>query len=113
MENNTGKDGMYTASLVLGLLATLMGGLILSILGLVFSVKSRKKLREKNETNGMVTAGFILSIIGLAKSTLIIILITLGIVVSLVAGNNGVLENSRKSNNSYYNSNYSHGYYNY
>ena len=67
-ENRT--ESIYTVSLVLGICSFLFGaipfiGLILSIISLVVWNKAKKKLDERNETNGMVTAGLVLSIIGL------------------------------------------------
>ena len=111
MENNERKDGLYTASFVLGLVGTLVGGLIISILGLIFSIKSRKSLKANNETNGMVTAGLVLSIIGLVKSIFVVGIVMLGIITSLVIGNDGIIERSRDAQNSYYNSGYSSSYY--
>lgn len=63
-------ESIYTVSLVLGICSFLFGaipfiGLILSIISLVVWNKAKKKLDERNETNGMVTAGLVLSIIGL------------------------------------------------
>lgn len=63
-------EGIYIASLVLGICSFLLGaipfiGLILSIVSLVIWNKAKNELKEKNETNGMVTAGLVLSIIGL------------------------------------------------
>lgn len=63
-------EGIYIASLVLGICSFLLGaipfiGLILSIVSLVIWNKAKNELKEKKETNGMVTAGLVLSIIGL------------------------------------------------
>ena len=110
MENNEKKDGMYTASFVLGLLSLLMGGLILGILGLVFSIKSKNKLKANNESNGMVTAGLILSIIGLVKSALAIILVFLGIGIAIFKGDNGIITRAHDARDSY-NRNYNSSYY--
>lgn len=71
-ENNSQnkQEGIYTASLVLGICSFLFGaipiiGLILSIVALVISIKAKKRLKEKENNNGGVTAGLVLSIIGL------------------------------------------------
>lgn len=63
-------EGIYIASLVLGICSFLLGaipfiGLVLSTVSLVIWNKAKNELKEKNETNGMVTAGLVLSIIGL------------------------------------------------
>ena len=63
-------EGIYIASLVLGICSFLLGaipfiGLILSIVSLVIWNKAKNELKEKKETNGMVTAGLVLIIIGL------------------------------------------------
>ncbi len=76
--NNSKTEGIYIASLVLGICSFLFCGipilgLILSIVALVISIKSRKKLKSNNETKGIVTAGFVLSIIGLILSILIFV----------------------------------------
>lgn len=69
-KQNNKTEGIYIASLVLGIYSFLFGavpfiGLILSIISLVIWNKAKKNLSERNETNGMVTAGVVLSIIGL------------------------------------------------
>lgn len=69
-KQNNKTEGIYIASLVLGICSFLFGavpfiGLILSIISLVIWNKAKNELKEKNETNGMVTAGLVLSIIGL------------------------------------------------
>ncbi|MFR5509137.1 MAG: hypothetical protein ACLTKT_08100 [Clostridia bacterium] len=69
-KQNNKTEGIYIASLVLGICSFLFGavpfiGLILSIISLVIWNKAKKNLSERNETNGMVTAGVVLSIIGL------------------------------------------------
>lgn len=69
-KQNNKTEGIYIASLVLGICSFLFGavpfiGLILSIISLVIWNKAKKNLSERNETNGMVTAGLVLSIIGL------------------------------------------------
>lgn len=102
-ENNSTKtEGIYTASLVLGICSFLFAGipilgLILSIIGLIISIKSRKKLKANNETKGIVTAGFILSIIGLILSILIFVFVFLGIGIAFMEGENGVLTSANIS----------------
>ena len=69
-KQNNKTEGIYIASLVLLICSFLFGavpfiGLILSIISLVIWNKAKKNLSERNETNGMVTAGVVLSIIGL------------------------------------------------
>jgi len=69
-KQNNKTEGIYIASLVLGICSFLFGavpfiGLILSIISLVIWNKAKKNLSERNETNVMVTAGVVLSIIGL------------------------------------------------
>lgn len=82
--NQSNTEGIYIASLVLGICSFLFGGipilgLILSIVALVICIKSRKKLKSNNETKGIVTAGLVLSIIGLILSILIFVFVFLNI----------------------------------
>lgn len=83
-QNNT-KPKSYVAGLVLGILSILFEGLILGIIGIVVSAKNKKELAQRNEKNGKVTAGLVLSIIGLVKGIilipLIILVVSLGILV--------------------------------
>lgn len=106
MENN---NGYRIAGFVLGLVSVLSGGLILAILGLVFSMKCRKELKANNQKDGLVTAGFILSIIGIVKTIIVTILVFFGIILSIYADSNGLLERTRKTPhiyNSYYEKEY-------
>lgn len=67
-------NGFSIAGLVLGIVGTVFGGLISSILGLIFSVKARKQAKENNKEDGKAVAGMALSIIGLVKAVLSILL---------------------------------------
>ena len=104
MEKN---NGYRIAGFILGLMSVLSGGLILAILGLVFSSKCRKALKEANETDGLVTAGFILSIIGIIKTIFVTIFVFFAIILSFYAESN---VNLRKTPY-YYNNNYYDDYY--
>ena len=76
MEFNMEKkksNGKHVASLVLGICSLSFGTILLPIIGLVLSVKSRNELKEQNESNEMVTAGLVLNIIGLVKGALTLI----------------------------------------
>jgi len=56
------SDSKATLALVMGILALVLNGLIVfGILGLVFASQARKM----GNTSGKVTAGFVMSIIGL------------------------------------------------
>lgn len=82
-ENKT--EGIYIACLVLGICSFLLGaipfiGLILSIVSLVIWNKAKNELKEKNESNGMVTAGLVLSVIGLIAGIFMTI-VPLGIMI--------------------------------
>lgn len=84
-KQNNKTEGIYIASLVLGICSFLFGavpfiGLILSIISLVIWNKAKKNLSERNETNGMVTAGVVLSIIGLLAGIFMTIM-PLGIII--------------------------------
>jgi|WetSurMetagenome_2_1015567.scaffolds.fasta_scaffold345965_2 hypothetical protein len=70
---NSESNGFGIASLILGILGILLfflGGFILSILAIIFSVVQKRK-----SSNGMATAGLILGIIGLAIGVLCVILV--------------------------------------
>ena len=67
--------GFKIAGFVLGLISTITGGLLMAILGLVFSGKCRNRLKETGEKDGLVTAGFVLSIIGLARTIVAVIIV--------------------------------------
>ncbi len=70
-EQPSGK-GFATASLVLGIVSvcTCCGGLLPSVLGLIFGIISRSKQKENN---GMAVAGIILSAIGIIISLVVIV----------------------------------------
>lgn len=98
------SEGIYVASLVLGIFSLLLGqipilGLILAIVSLVITIKAKKKLKSNNGKSGLVTAGLVLTIIGLViaiGSTLMIGgLFMLG-------GNDSILERASKAVDSTY-----------
>ena len=60
---NNVSSGKYTASLVLGILSFF--SLIISIVGLVISVKAKRELESNNEVDSKVTAGYVMSVCGL------------------------------------------------
>jgi len=67
---------MYVASLVLGILSVVFCvipvlGFILSIVALIISIVASSKLKKAGEKSGIVTAGLVLSIVGISFSTLI------------------------------------------
>lgn len=74
MENNTQKNSLAVAGLVLGIAAVVFAflyvyiGLAAGIVGIVLSVKARKVPAKK----GMATAGLVLSIIGTALSGILV-----------------------------------------
>jgi len=89
------------AVLVLGICSIVFScffvGIILGIIGLVLSGTGRKAYKaepDKYEGNGMLNAGFILSIVGLALSTLYVIYYL--IVVSILGGTAFALMNFAK-----------------
>jgi hypothetical protein len=77
--------------LVLGIVGAALSwcygvGLIPSIIGLVMSVKARKALAAepaKYQGQGMATAGFVLSIIGLILSVIFVVVIVIAIIVAV------------------------------
>lgn len=80
MEKKNVTETIYIASLVLGICSILfctipLLGMILSIVSIIISLKARKKLKQKNENKGIVTAGIVLSIISLILSCIITILV--------------------------------------
>ncbi|MBP3255405.1 MAG: hypothetical protein J6M60_02815 [Clostridia bacterium] len=112
MENNK-TDGKYIASLVLGICSLTFGALIIPIIGLILSIKSKKELEAKNETNGMVTAGLVLNIIGLVKGgfTLIGVIIWVMIIIFSVIGETSYSSYSTKKPSSSYRSSSYYSYY--
>lgn len=80
MENQVSTDGIYIASLVLGICSILfcaipLVGLTLTIVSLIISVKARKKLKKYKETRGIVTAGLVLSIVGMILAIIVTIFV--------------------------------------
>ena len=67
----TNSNGYGIASLVLGISSIVLAplGLITGILGIIFAVKQKKSF-----PNGIATAGFVTSIVGLAISILVLVL---------------------------------------
>ena len=107
------SNGKHVASLVLGICSLSFGTILLHIIGLVLSVKSRNELKERNETNGMVTAGLVLNIIGLIKgvfATLAIIFWIFIVILSIIADSSAATTTTKtktktpsyKSSSSYY-----------
>lgn len=75
-EQPSGK-GFAIASLVLGIVSvcTCCGGLLPSVLGLIFGIISKSK---QSENNGMAIAGIILSSIGIVISLIFIAMVIIG-----------------------------------
>ena len=75
-EQPSGK-GFAIASLVLGIVSvcTCCGGLLPSVLGLIFGIISKSK---QSENNGMAIAGIILSSIGIVISLIFIAMMIIG-----------------------------------
>lgn len=75
-EQPSGK-GFAIASLVLGIVSvcTCCGGLLPSVLGLIFGIISKSK---QSENNGMAIAGIILSSIGIVVSLIFIAMMIIG-----------------------------------
>lgn len=76
------NDAMSIVSLVLGILSILCcccygGGLVLAIPGLICAIIAKKKVQS-----GLLTAGFICSIVGIVLNVLMLI----GVIISLVLG---------------------------
>ena len=94
MEKN---NGYRIAGFILGLLSVLSGGLVLAILGLVFSIKCRKVLKENNQKDGLVTAGFVLSIIGIVKTVIVTIFVFFAIIFSIYAESNGIITKTKRT----------------
>ena len=110
------SDGKYVASLVLGICSLSFGALILPIIGLVLSVKSRNELKERNETNGMVTAGLVLNIIGLIKgvfATLAIIFWIFIVILSIIADSSATTTTTKTKTKTHTPSYKSSSYYSY
>ena len=69
--DDSGKtEGIYVASLVLGICSLLLGavpifGLILAIVSLIICIAAAKKQKMKKEKSGLVTAGYVLTILGI------------------------------------------------
>jgi hypothetical protein len=94
-ENKTKSktEGIYIASLILGISTFLLGaipilGLILGIIAIVITLKARKTMNNKEEKSGLVTAGLILSAIGLIIAVILTV-VTVGILI--YSNNNSVI----------------------
>ncbi len=61
------ESKIYTTCFIIGLIAFVLGGLIFGVIGVSLSSKAQKQLAEDDEKNGMVTAGFVFSILGIIK----------------------------------------------
>ena len=98
-QNPPEKNGMATASLVLGILGLLLSclciGGVLSIIGLVLGIVSKK-----NGPNSKATAGIVLSSIGLAFTVLLIVLSMMSPTTNTTNTtiNNKIVTDSRNSN---------------
>ena len=76
------SHGKATAALVLGILGLLLCPLIFSILALVFGYRSRRDIDASNGRltgRGNATAGIVLGWIGIALTTVLLILILIGV----------------------------------
>ncbi|GHU40620.1 hypothetical protein FACS1894111_01550 [Clostridia bacterium] len=76
MNNEVPGKGKSIASLVLGICALVVpyGGIVLAIVGLVLGASAKKDAATVGQTNGMATAGLVLSIIALAWAVLLVVL---------------------------------------
>lgn len=79
------KKGFAIAGLILGIASVVLGyetwylGVAAGVVGLILSIQAKKSYEASGEKNGMATAGFILSIVGLAVSCLgLVMCITCG-----------------------------------
>ena len=74
MENQAPKKGFAIAGMVLGIASVVLGyeawylGVAAGIVGLVLSIKAKKSYEAVGQKNGMATAGFVLSIVGICLS---------------------------------------------
>lgn len=80
MEQEKKKNGLYVASLVLGITSLILAifpfvGFIIGIVALIISIVALRKINKNNEKNSMATVGFVLSIIGFIISAIITICI--------------------------------------
>jgi hypothetical protein len=66
----TGKSGLATASLVLGILALACNGFIFGILAIILSILASNEMNQSGNSHnrGTATAGLVLGIVGIAKS---------------------------------------------
>ena len=97
---NNSKPKSYVAGLVLGILSILVEGLILGIIGIIVSVKYKKELAQMNQKDGKVTAGLVLSIIGLVRGIISVLLIILIISFGVLTYNEASSTVSRANINS-------------
>ena len=92
VEHPAPKKGFAIAALVLGIASVALGyeawylGVTAGVVGLVLSVMAKKSYEEIGEKNGMATAGFILSIVGIALSCLGLVMCIACVGCSTVAG---------------------------
>ena len=67
-QNNHPAKGLATASLVMGILACTLDGIIFGVLGIVFSTMAKKR----GFTGAIATAGFVMSIVGVGLGIIIL-----------------------------------------
>ena len=100
-----GKKGLAIAGLVFGIVSCVccwagygaIAGIICGIVGLVLSINAQKSYKALGQTNGMATAGLILSIIGLVLSVILLIACVL-CAAAFSAGVNSVAEDPELAN---------------
>ena len=66
-------SGKAVASLVLGILAIVFGGLVLGIIGIVLGTQAKKSFLAEGAPTGMATAGIVCSIIGTVLGSIIFV----------------------------------------
>ena len=71
--NTNNTEGIYVASLVLGIICFLVClvpflGLVVAIISLIICIIAKKKVKQTGNTSGLVTAGLVLTIIGLVAT---------------------------------------------
>lgn len=87
MENTLNRKSV--ASLTLGILSLIIPyiGLILGIIGVIFSAKSLKEIDLSNQQGrGLAISGKVCSIVGICLQALLIILLILGFVSYFIIG---------------------------
>jgi len=84
MENqNTPGSGKAVASLVLGILAILGGGLLLGIIGIVLGNQAKKSLAEAGAPITIAQAGFICSVVGTVLGSILFIFIFIPAIIGI------------------------------